>query len=100
MRFRFLSAMRWRAFERDIESPTVPLCPSYTSAKVKQELCGLDVNESACFNCYQHKVMCAAEPGIFVYLVRRRFGGSCTCAFRHFDNVRGSVRIRHGDIPS
>ena len=44
--------------------------------------------------------MCAAEAGIFVYLVRCRFGGGCTCAFRRFANVGGGVRIRHGDIPS
>ena len=44
--------------------------------------------------------MCAAEAGIFVYLVRRRFGGGGTCAFRRFDNVGGGIRFRHGDNSS
>ena len=63
-------------------------------------VCGLDVNGFACFNCYRHKVMCAAEAGIFVYLVPCRFGGGCTCAFHRFDKVGGGVCIRHGNIPS
>ena len=44
--------------------------------------------------------MCASEGGIFVSLVRYRFGGRCTCAFRRCDNLGGGVRIRHRDISS
>ena len=43
--------------------------------------------------------MCAAEAVIFVYLLRRRFDGGCTCAFHRFDNMGNSVRIRDSDIP-
>ena len=89
MRFRFLSAMRWRAAGRDIESPTVPwLSVIYVCQGQIGTLC-LDVNGSACFNCYRHKVICAAESRMLDYLLRCRFDGDCTCAFRSFVNLGG-----------